>query len=165
MNKFELIQNKIVGIDFLQRITSQWHITNKKFVFTNGCFDLLHRGHITYLLEAANLAHHFVVAINSDCSVKKLKGENRPIQDQKHRALLLANFAFVDYVVLFDDETPYELINKLQPDFLVKGGDYQEDEIVGADVVKKNGGEVLVIPLLEGFSTTDTIHHIQQLKG
>ena len=163
MNKYDIIQNKIKDIESLQRITSQWHTTNKKFAFTNGCFDLLHKGHLTYLLKAADLANHLIVAVNTDASVKRLKGEKRPVQDEMTRAFLLANFTFIDYVVFFDEDTPLELIKKLNPDYLVKGGDYKIETIVGADFVQKNGGKVITIPLVEGISTSDTINRIQNL--
>lgn len=129
----------------------------KKIVFTNGCFDILHLGHITYLSKAADLGDYFIIGLNSDSSVKALKGESRPINNQDDRAMLLAALSFVDAVVIFDEETPKELITKLNPDVLVKGGDWKPEQIAGADVVKANGGEVVIIDFVQGYSTTSTI--------
>jgi D-glycero-beta-D-manno-heptose 1-phosphate adenylyltransferase len=161
MNKASILRSKIFLPDQLARQLEVWKFHGRKVVFTNGCFDLLHQGHIDYLMKAADLGKKLIVGINTDASVKMLgKGGSRPIQDEESRAMIIASLFFVDAVVLFDEETPFELIKLLQPDVLVKGGDYTIDTIVGADVVKDNGGEVVVIPFLEGFSTTGLISRI-----
>ena len=137
--------------------------SGKKVVFTNGCFDLLHPGHTRYLSAARALGHFLIVGVNSDRSVRAIKGARRPIQEQETRAELLSSLECVDAVILFDEETPYTLIRELAPDVLVKGGDWQEDEIVGADLVKQAGGTVERIPYVEGFSTSRLVRRILQL--
>lgn len=132
----------------------RWRTAGKTVTFTNGCFDLLHYGHIHYLAEAADLADCLVVGLNSDGSVGRLKGEHRPIKDEKNRAHILASLACVDGVILFEEDTPYHLIKLVQPDFLVKGGDWQPEQIVGSDIVLAQGGKVLSLPFIEGYSTT-----------
>ncbi|MDR1758224.1 MAG: D-glycero-beta-D-manno-heptose 1-phosphate adenylyltransferase [Bacteroidales bacterium] len=127
---------------------------NQKVVFTNGCFDILHLGHVEYLLKAKSLGDILVVGLNSDVSVKRLKGDNRPIHPEHARAMVLAALLFVDYVIIFEEDTPYNLIRYIAPDVLVKGGDYRAEDVVGADIMKTNGGKVVIIPLTEGFSTT-----------
>jgi rfaE bifunctional protein nucleotidyltransferase chain/domain len=155
MTKLEFIQSKIYTWETLARAISIWKFKDRKIVFTNGCFDILHKGHITYLAQAANLGDNLIVGLNSDISVKKLnKGADRPIQDQDSRALILASLHYISAVVLFDEETPAELIKLLQPDVLVKGGDWKPEQIAGYDTVKARGGEVVVIDYLPGFSTT-----------
>lgn len=137
----------------------------KKIVFTNGCFDLLHLGHIDYLGKAADLGDLLIVGVNTDASVNKLKGVNRPISKAEQRLHLLASLFFVDAVILFDEETPYDLIRFIQPQVLVKGGDYSIDNIVGADLVKAGGGFVHTIPLLTGYSTTLTEEKIKNSRS
>ena len=132
----------------------------KRIVFTNGCFDLLHPGHIHTLTQAKALGDVLVVAINSDASVKRLKGERRPILNQEERAVMLSALAMVDYVTIFAENTPLEVIRLLLPDVLVKGGDWGADAVVGREVVEANGGEVVLIPYQAGFSTTDIIERI-----
>lgn len=155
MNKLEAIRAKIHTIDTLKRSIAQWKLFDEKVVFTNGCFDIMHKGHIDYLCKAADLGNKLIVALNADESVKKLgKGSTRPLQDQGTRELIVASFHFVDAVILFTEDTPYELIKELQPDILVKGGDWKVSDIVGSDIVKAKGGEVISIPFLEGYSTT-----------
>ena len=154
MNNISLIENKILSAEKLPRILSTWRFLEQKMVFTNGCFDLLHLGHIDYLAKAADLGHKLVVGLNSDKSTSALKGSGRPITNQTSRANLLAALFFVDAVVLFDDSTPLELIKTVRPDVLVKGADYTTDRIVGADVVLANGGEVKTIEYLPGYSTS-----------
>jgi D-glycero-beta-D-manno-heptose 1-phosphate adenylyltransferase len=156
-----LIQRKIINqaVDFsfwVEEFKSQ----NKKITFTNGCFDILHRGHIEYLSKAADLADVLIVGLNTDSSVKKIKGKNRPIQNQESRALILSALFFVDKIILFDEETPLNLIKKIVPDFLVKGGDYKIENIVGADFVTSRGGKVVTIPFLDGFSSSSIINAI-----
>lgn len=158
--KLELIQNKIYKISELKLIVNQWKMLSKKVVFTNGCFDIIHRGHNTYLLEAAELGNKLIVAVNSDESVRKLKGPNRPIVDEYSRAFNLASHTYIDAVILFDEDTPLNLINELQPDVLIKGGDYTVETIIGAKEVLSYGGKVEIIPFLEGYSTTNVIEKI-----
>ena len=128
-----------------------------KVVFTNGCFDILHRGHVEYLSKASDMGDVLVVGLNTDASVKRLKGEGRPVNNQEDRALVLASLSFVDAVVLFDEDTPYELIKVVRPDVLVKGADYKPEEIVGHDMVTSYGGKVQTVPLVEGYSTSSII--------
>jgi D-beta-D-heptose 7-phosphate kinase/D-beta-D-heptose 1-phosphate adenosyltransferase len=135
---------------------------NKRVVFTNGCFDILHAGHVTYLEDASGLGDILVVAINSDDSVRRLKGPTRPINPECDRALVLAALESVTYVTFFDEDTPYELIKLFQPDVLVKGGDWKPEQIVGSDIVQAKGGMVLSLPYLEGRSTTGIVEKMQQ---
>lgn len=132
----------------------------KKLVFTNGCFDILHKGHVSYLNEAKKLGDYLMVGVNSDASVKKLKGENRPVNNETDRAYLLDNLKPVDFVIIFTEDTPYNLIKSVVPDFLVKGGDWKEDDIVGSDVVKANGGKVLSLHYVNDYSTTAILKKI-----
>lgn len=138
----------------LQQQVKAWQNTGDKVVFTNGCFDLLHRGHVDYLAKAADCGQRLIIGVNTDASVSKLKGPNRPIQDEQSRLQILASLQCVDAVILFDEETPYELISLLQPDVLVKGSDYTPENIVGYDVVTAKGGEVKTIDFIPGFSTS-----------
>jgi len=135
----------------------------KLVVFTNGCFDILHAGHASYLLEARKMGDFLFVGLNSDSSVKKIKGEKRPVIPQNERAFLLASLSFVDAVIIFDDDTPLELIRLLLPDILVKGADWSPENIVGRDVVEANGGCVKTVPLVEGLSTSNIIEKILKL--
>lgn len=136
---------------------SLWRFKDDKIVFTNGCFDILHKGHIEYLAKAASLGTKLVIGLNTDASVKRLKGDSRPVNDENARALLLASLVFVDKVILFDTDTPRDLIDFVQPDVLVKGGDYKPEEIVGYDIVKAKGGEIVTLDFVEGYSTTSLI--------
>lgn len=149
-------------VEFL-RLRAFWRFKNQRIVFTNGCFDILHRGHLEYLMQAASLGNVLVIGLNSDNSVKRLKGENRPVQDQESRALALASLQFVNAVVIFDEDTPYELIKTIQPQVLAKGGDYNKENIVGSDVVLANGGQVEVIPFVDGYSTTNIINQLHKI--
>jgi len=163
MTKPEFIQSKIYKWEGLSRTISIWKFKDNKIVFTNGCFDILHKGHVTYLAQAADLGDKLIVGLNSDASVKKLnKGADRPIQDQYSRALILASLHYVSAVILFDEDTPAELIKLVQPDVLVKGGDWKPEQIVGYDTVKARGGEVVSIDYLPGFSTTAIEQKIKQ---
>lgn len=158
METLQLIKNKI----FFERKTLNAHLSmltsqGAKVVFTNGCFDILHRGHVEYLAKAADMGDVLVVGLNTDASVTRLKGEGRPVNNEEARALVLASLNFVDAVVLFDEDTPYELIKAVRPDVLVKGADYKPEEIVGHDVVTSYGGTVATIPLVEGYSTTSIV--------
>lgn len=155
MTRLEALQSKIQNKEQLARNLALWKFKDRKVVFTNGCFDLLHKGHVTYLAQAAELGDVLVVGLNSDVSVKKLnKGSNRPIQDQNSRALILASLESVSAVIIFDEDTPADLIKFIQPDVLVKGGDWKPEQIAGYDTVKAKGGEVKVIEYIQGFSTT-----------
>ena len=158
----DFINSKISKKEDFSYTLSYYRFKDKKIVFTNGCFDLLHRGHVEYLLEAASFGDVLILGLNSDSSVKKLKGENRPVQDEESRALILASLHVVDHVILFDEETPIELIKFIMPDVLVKGGDYTTEEIVGSDVVIKNGGAVEVIKFIDGHSTTALVNKIKK---
>lgn len=160
MNTLENTRRKIVERADLSKLIAMWRFQNQTVVFTNGCFDILHRGHIEYLSAAADLGNILIIGLNTDASVKRLKGEGRPVQDEQSRALALASLRFVDAVVLFDEDTPYELIKSVQPDVLVKGGDYTEDTIVGADIVRARGGRVVTIPLTEGYSTSGILNSL-----
>ncbi|HAJ99459.1 MAG TPA: D-glycero-beta-D-manno-heptose 1-phosphate adenylyltransferase [Bacteroidales bacterium] len=153
----ELIQSKIIGLDQydnLKRLISTWRLFNKKIVFTNGCFDIIHLGHIDYLAKAAEHGSVLVVGLNTDASIKRIKGPSRPINNVLARSMVLSSLWFVDLVVHFDQDTPYELIKIVQPDFLIKGNDYKPEEIVGYDIVKANNGQVITLDFLEGYSTT-----------
>lgn len=162
MNSLDLINKKIIrDWEFLPEILKDWKKSNKKIVFTNGCFDIIHRGHIELLSKASDMGHKLIVGLNSDASVKRLKGEDRPLQDEASRALIMAGFGFVDLVVLFPQDTPFELINLIRPQILVKGGDYKEEEIVGFDIVTENKGKVVTINFVEGYSTTSIIKKIK----
>ena len=134
---------------------------NEKVVFSNGCFDMLHPGHIDYLLKARNLGDVLVIGLNSDASVKRLKGPTRPINNQHVRATMLGALYFVDYIVIFEEDTPQNLIAAIRPDVLVKGGDYRKEDIVGAELVESYGGEVVILPFLDGFSTSSLINKIK----
>lgn len=157
MRKPDIIQQKIYTLPELQRQILQWRFLGKTVAFTNGCFDILHRGHIASLSQAAAEADCLVVGLNSDASTRGIKGPGRPVNDQDSRAIVLASLLMVDAVVLFEEETPYNLITALKPDVLVKGGDYTIDTIVGAKEVIANGGRVVINPIVEGFSTTGII--------
>ena len=155
MKNIDIIKKKILSRKTLSAPLHLWRFQQKKIVFTNGCFDLLHLGHIYYLSKAKDLGDVLIVGVNTDRSVKLLdKGENRPVTDENARATIVAALHFVDAVVLFDEETPYELIKTVQPDVLVKGSDYRPEDIVGYDIVKEKGGEVITIDFLPGYSTT-----------
>lgn len=147
----------ISGIEEFGEIRKKMKNENKSLVFTNGCFDILHRGHAAYLNQAKSLGDFLIVGVNSDRSVKALKGENRPVNNENDRAFLLDNLKSVDYVIIFDEDTPYNLIKEIIPDFLVKGGDWIEENIVGWDIVKEAGGKVLSLNYIENYSTTNTI--------
>jgi rfaE bifunctional protein nucleotidyltransferase chain/domain len=156
----EEIKNKIVSRDGAAAMVNGWKSQGLKVVFSNGCFDIVHAGHVDYLSKARDLGDKLIIGLNSDDSVRRLKGKGRPVQDENARAALLAAFSFVDAVVVFDEDTPFELISTLIPDILVKGSDYSVENIVGADVVLKNGGKVETIDFLEGYSTSSIIDKI-----
>jgi rfaE bifunctional protein nucleotidyltransferase chain/domain len=154
---------KIMSTDALIKERQNLRAEGKRLVFTNGCFDLLHPGHVSYLRHARSLGDALIVALNSDRSVRNIKGPGRPILNQQERAEVIAALEAVDYVTIFDDETPRELIAAVLPDVLVKGGDWALDEIVGREEVEGAGGRVLSLPYIEGSSTTDIIERIKKL--
>ena len=154
MNKLEKISAKILDSEKLNQACNSWKTRNLKIVFTNGCFDILHLGHVEYLAKAAGLGDILVVGLNSDHSVHRIKGSTRPINDERSRSMIIASLEFVSAVVIFDEDTPYELIRNIQPDILVKGRDWKVEEIVGHDIVLGKGGKVETIELTPGYSTT-----------
>lgn len=145
-----------------KNIRSDLKKENKSLVFTNGCFDILHKGHAAYLNQARSLGDMLIVGVNSDRSVKVLKGDGRPVNNENDRAFLLDNLKSVDYVIIFDEDTPYNLIKDIVPDYLVKGGDWKEEDIVGWDIVKAAGGKVMSLDYVDNYSTTNTLN---KLKG
>ncbi|MBC8004375.1 MAG: D-glycero-beta-D-manno-heptose 1-phosphate adenylyltransferase [Verrucomicrobia bacterium] len=164
MTPSQAIQFKIFETqEAFRPLLARWKQEGETVVFTNGCFDLVHRGHIDSLAKAAEFGNRLVVGLNSDTSVKFLKGKNRPLIDQHSRATLLASLMMVDAVVIFDEETPYQLIKSIKPDVLVKGSEYQEEEIAGYDIVLGLGGRVERLELTEGFSTSRLIEKIKKL--
>jgi len=162
MRSTKAIPEKIFSPEDLQRELKRWKLKNKKIVFTNGVFDILHEGHIASLSEAASYGDVLIVGVNSDASVKRLKGESRPVNAEAARALLLASLVMTDAVIVFDTDTPYELITSILPDVLVKGGDYTLEQIVGAKEVMAAGGEVKRAQIVEGISTTGIIEKMRQ---
>lgn len=158
------INDKIMTREQLIQRVNTWRSERQTVVFSNGCFDIIHPGHALYLAAAAALGNRLVLGINTDDSVKRLKGAPRPIISERERSILLASFQFVDAVCLFDEDTPLQLIESIIPDVLVKGKDYTVDQIVGADVVLNHGGKVETIELVEGFSTTSLIEKIKRIQ-
>lgn len=165
MLNLDVLRNKILFGSALSRNIAIWRFQDQKIVFTNGCFDILHLGHIDYLAKAADLGHVLIIGLNTDVSVSRIKGPHRPLQDQESRAMVLASLEFVSAVILFDEETPYELIRLIQPDILVKGADYIPEEIVGYDIVKAKGGEVVTLEFLPGYSTSGIVQKILSSSG
>lgn len=155
MTSFAHIQQKIQTAEQLRETVARWRAAGERIVFTNGCFDILHYGHLHYLAEARDLGERLVIGLNSGDSVRRLKGPARPINDEATRAHLLAALEVVDAVVFFDEDTPLELIKTAMPDVLVKGGDWKPEQIVGSDVVLANGGQVRSLPFVDGYSTTN----------
>jgi rfaE bifunctional protein nucleotidyltransferase chain/domain len=160
MNTYKRLKNKILTKNELDDILLQIREKGLNIGFTNGCFDILHKGHIRYLADASDLADVFIIGLNTDSSVKRLKGPNRPLQDQESRAISLSALVFIDYVVMFGEDTPLELLKIIRPNILVKGGDYQVETIVGYDLVTSYGGKVITLPLVKGYSTTSIIKKI-----
>jgi rfaE bifunctional protein nucleotidyltransferase chain/domain len=161
MNKLDIVRNKIISHkEDAYKTLQTWRFKENKIVFTNGCFDLVHQGHLNYLASAASMGNKLIIGLNTDASVQKLKGPNRPIIDEYSRAFLLASLGFVDLIIFFEEQTPYELIQFVQPDILVKGSDYKAEDIVGYDIVKAKGGEIKTLDFLEGFSSTAIIKKI-----
>lgn len=155
-------RDKIFTKEGIQPLLNEWK-KKGKVVFTNGCFDLLHLGHVDYLEKSRSLGDKLIVGINTDASVQRLKGKERPIVSQESRAVVMASLQFVDAVILFDEDTPLELIGFVKPDILVKGDDYAVENIVGADIVVKEGGVVKTVPLVKGYSTTDIVNKIKKI--
>ena len=156
------LNQKIVDKEKLQKELNLFRFKNKKIVFTNGCFDILHLGHVDYLSRARDLGNILILGLNTDASVKRQnKSPERPVNNEQARATVLAGLESVDYIILFDEETPYELIKFIQPDVLVKGDDYKPEDIVGYDIVKAKGGQVISVPLVQGFSTTALINKLK----
>ena len=159
----QIIPQKIFDLSGLQHQLSRWRLLGKTVAFTNGCFDIVHQGHIASLSDAAREADFLIVGLNSDASTCRLKGENRPINNQHARATVMAALLMVDAVILFEEDTPLNLINAIRPDVLVKGGDYTLEQIVGAKEVIEAGGRVVINPIVPGFSTTGIIEKIHRL--
>jgi len=158
LKQLQIIQNKIKSSDSIGTLLNRWRFQGQKVVFTNGCFDIIHRGHIEYLANAADLGNRLVIGLNTDASVKRQgKGNNRPLQDEYGRATILAALHFVDLIVMFNEDTPVKLIELIQPDVLVKGADYAIEDIVGHELVLDKGGEVKTISFIEGYSTSSII--------
>lgn len=149
-----------LSITSLEKSCREIRLKNKKIIFTNGCFDIIHPGHIHILSKAKSLGDILVVGLNSDLSVKKLKGDKRPLVSEDDRSRVLLSLRFVDYVIIFNELTPLKVIEKIKPDFLVKGGDYNENDIVGSDFVKASGGQVEIIKFLDGYSSSNYIDNL-----
>ncbi len=158
-----MLKDKIKTLPEMTGIRAELRNEKKRVVFTNGVFDILHRGHVEYLEKAKSFGDVLIVGLNSDSSVREIKGSGKPITGQEDRAVVLAGLSSVDYIVFFEDETPFYIISTLLPDFLVKGGDYKMDEIVGRDVVEENGGQVIRVDITPGFSTSDLVRKIARL--
>lgn len=165
MSKLDNIKSKILSGKCIERMLAYWRFKDCRIVFTNGCFDILHRGHVDYLARASELGDVLVVGLNTDRSVRTIKGPPRPLQDEKSRSLLLASLSFVTAVILFDQETPKELISQVKPDILVKGSDYKPEEIVGYDIVTAKGGRVESIDLVPGYSTSQIIDKLSGMDN
>jgi len=161
MSHLNKINSKIFLLDDLKNQVNAWKQAEEDVVFTNGCFDIIHRGHIEVLAQTADLGDKLIIGLNSDTSIQKLKGKNRPIIEQQSRAILLASLEFVDAVVIFSEDTPLKLISALLPDVLAKGGDYEIEAIVGHEIVQQNGGKVKLVAFVDGFSSTTIIEKIK----
>ena len=155
----------IRSLNDIKKLREKIRIENRKVVFTNGCFDIIHKGHVTYLNEAKSLGDHLIVGINSDDSVKRLKGKDRPVNNEYDRAFVLDNLKSVDDVLIFNEDTPYDIIKEIIPDLLVKGGDWKEEDIVGSDIVKMNGGKVISLQFVNNYSTTNILEKIEKLRS
>ena len=161
MSHLNKINSKIFSLDDLKNQVNAWKQAGEEVVFTNGCFDIIHRGHIEVLAQTADLGDRLIIGLNSDTSIQKLKGKNRPIIEEQSRAILLASLEFVDAVVIFSEDAPLKLISALLPDVLAKGGDYEIETIVGHEIVQQNGGKVKLVPFVDGFSSTTIIDKIK----
>ena len=163
MSHLTNIKSKLSSIEELKDKIRAWRENGDKIIFTNGCFDIVHKGHIEVLAKTADLGNKLVIGLNSDNSIKKIKGRNRPIVDEKARAFLLASLCFVDAIILFSEETPINLIKILKPDVLAKGGDYKIETIIGHKEVQDYNGEVKLVPFIDGYSTTSIIEKIKSV--
>ena len=163
MSHHKNLNSKIYNLDILTTKVEQWKKNGNKIVFTNGCFDIIHRGHIELLASTADLGDKLIVGLNSDLSIQKLKGKDRPIVDEESRAILLSALSFVDAIILFSEDTPLKIISTLLPNVLAKGGDYEIETIVGHEIVQQNGGKVKLVSFLNGFSSTNIIEKIKNL--
>ena len=161
MSHLNKINSKIFSFDDLKNQVNAWKQAGEEVAFTNGCFDIIHRGHIEVLAQTADLGDRLIIGLNSDTSIQKLKGKNRPIIEEQSRAILLASLEFVDAVVIFSEDAPLKLISALLPDVLAKGGDYEIETIVGHEIVQQNGGKVKLVPFVDGFSSTTIIEKIK----
>jgi len=164
MSHYQKIKNKLISIEQLDNLISNWKQAGERIVFTNGCFDIIHQGHIDYLSKAADKGTKLIIGVNTDSSVSRIKGPNRPIQDEHSRMMILAAMEFVDALILFDEETPINLINQVVPNILVKGSDYKAEDIVGYDTVVNNGGTVETLDFLPGYSTSSIELKIKESK-
>jgi D-beta-D-heptose 7-phosphate kinase/D-beta-D-heptose 1-phosphate adenosyltransferase len=162
MRSVQSIPEKIYSLDELKKQVTRWRLKNKKIVFTNGVFDILHEGHIASLSEAAGYGDILITAVNADASVKRLKGPSRPVNSEQSRALLLASMVMTDAIIIFEEDTPLELVKAIMPDVMVKGGDYTVEQIAGAKEVIQNGGEVKLAAIIEGISTTAIIEKMRK---
>ena len=155
------LKTKIFHIEDLSQIIKEWRLDGNKIVFTNGCFDLIHLGHLEILARSADLGDRLIVGINSDKSIKRIKGKSRPIIKEDSRAKQLAAIEFIDAVILFNEDTPHNLISSINPDIITKGGDYKKNDVIGNELMNKKSGEVVIIPLTQGFSTTSILEKIK----
>ncbi|HOK56043.1 MAG TPA: D-glycero-beta-D-manno-heptose 1-phosphate adenylyltransferase [bacterium] len=153
---------KIKTLKEIKKISERLKKEGKTIVFTNGCFDIIHPGHIKILKKAKSMGDVLIVGLNSDKSIKKIKGEKRPIIDQRGRCEIMSSFWMVDYIVLFEEKTPEKLIKSILPNFIVKGSDYREEEVIGRDIIEKYGGKVVIVPLNKKYSTTNLIRKINE---
>ena len=163
MNQISRLKSKILSFSALENQLNKWRKANEKIVFTNGCFDLLHLGHVDYLTKARDFGSRLIVGLNTDASIKRIKGSSRPIKDEQSRVALLAGMAYIDAVVLFDEETPIKLISIIKPDVLVKGGDYEVKDIVGHEIVQSNNGKVCTIDFVDGYSSSALIEKVKAI--
>ena len=159
--KLNKLKAKIFNIKNLSKIIKEWRLNGDKIIFTNGCFDLIHLGHLEILARSADLGDKLIVGVNSDVSIKKIKGNSRPIIHEDSRAKQLAAIEFVDAVILFNEDTPHDLISFINPDIITKGGDYKKNDVVGNELMNKKAGEVVIIPLTQGYSTTSILEKIK----
>ena len=159
--KLNKLKAKIFNIKDLSQIIKKWRFNGDKIIFTNGCFDLIHLGHLEILARSADLGDKLIVGINSDMSIKKIKGNSRPIIKEDSRAKQLAAIEFIDAVILFNEDTPYDLISFINPDIITKGGDYKKNDVIGKELMNKKAGEVVIIPLTQGYSTTSILEKIK----
>lgn len=165
MSHYQRVKDKIIQDDELDHLIKEWKNEGEQIVFTNGCFDIIHQGHIDYLSKAADKGSKLIIGVNTDHSVSKIKGPSRPIQDEYSRMMILAGMGFVDALILFNEDTPINLINRVIPNILVKGSDYNAEDIVGYDTVVSNGGQVETIDFLPGYSTTSIEERIKKTSS